>query len=372
MSQKRNKKKKVKLNIKGVIFLLSVVLVLFLVIFGIVKLVGAIKNASKNANESTEISEETSLSEETAETTPEVIEIEADLFNGIYSNYAILIDAETGEVIKSLNPDVEAYPASVTKMMTVLVAIEQCEDLSDTYTMPQEIYDYLFYQDLSVAGFERNEQVQIIDLLYGIMMRSGAECCLGVANYVSGNEPLFVNLMNEKANELGLEHTHFMNCTGEHDANHYSTVRDMAIILQAGLQNETFRQIISTHNYVSNATNIHPSGVSMTSTFDQCLYTYDAGGATMIGAKTGYTSQAGQCLASFAVIDGHEYILVTFGAMLSEGQTSTTVHLHANDAITVYTRYYSYLHNGATPSPTPQPTTAEQAQAQGEDGVYAG
>lgn len=369
MSKKHNRKKRIRINLKGILFLILVLSVLVLIITGITKLAGLIKSNSGKTEETT-VSSESAI--ETVAATPTPAEIDEDLFAGIYSTNAILIDAETGDVIKSQNADVEAYPASVTKMMTVIVVLENVDDLTATYTFPQEIYDYLYYQDLSVAGFERNEEVQILDILYGIMMRSGAECCLGAADYVSGGEAQFVTLMNQKAEELGLEHTHFMNCTGEHDENHYSTVRDMATILQYGLRNDTFREIISTHNYVSNPTNIHPSGITMMSTFDQCLYSYDAGGALMIGAKTGYTSQAGQCLASFAVIDGHEYILVTFGAMLSEGQTSTTVHLHANDAITIYSRYYLYLHGGNTPTPSPEPTTAAQAQAQGEDGVYAG
>lgn len=371
MARKRNVKKKVRINTKGIVFLAALVLIIVLVIVAISSIISAVSK-SKNTNETTNVSSSDADYSETTETSTEITEIDADLFSNLYSTNAVLIDAETGEILKSQNAFDESYPASVTKMMTVLVAIEQCDNLDDTFVMTQDIYDYLFYQDLSVAGFERGEEVTIRDLLYGIMMRSGAECCLGVANYISGSEAAFVTLMNQKATEMGLEHTHFVNCTGEHDENHYSSVYDMALILREGIQNPDFREIISTHTYVSNPTNVHPAGISFVSTFDQCLYTYDAGGATMIGAKTGYTSQAGQCLASFAEIDGHEYILVTFGAMLSEGQTSTTVHLHANDAISVYTRLYLYLHNGVPPTATPEPTTPAQAQAQSEDGVYAG
>lgn len=365
MKNKVSKKKRVRINSKGIIFLLAVFLVVFLLILGISKIVSSAKKSTESSTENIQ----SSLTVESSETIPTETEIDLDLFQGIYSQNAVLIDAETGSIIKSLNADTESYPASVTKIMTVLVAIENCDNLNDTYTMPQNIYDYLYYQDLSVAGFERNEEVKIEDLLYGIMMRSGAECCLGVAQYISGSEDAFVTLMNQKAQELGLEHTHFVNCTGEHDDNHYSTVYDMAQILRAGLQNQSFRDIISAHVYTTNGTNIHPNGLTFYSTFDQCLYSYDAGGATMIGAKTGYTSQAGQCLASFAQIDGHEYILVTFGAMLAEGQSSQTSHLHANDAINIYSRYYLYLHNGATATPTPEPTSFEQGQAQAEDGI---
>lgn len=257
-----------------------------------------------------------------------------DLLGSIYSNEAILIDAETGVVLDEKNPDTQAFPASVTKMMTLLIACEQLTDYEELSPLPREIYDTLYYQDLSTAGFECGENITINDLLYGLQLRSGAECCLGLANRVAGSEAAFVELMNNRAAELGMTGTHFTNCTGQHDANHYSTVRDMATLLRAGLQNDKFREVFSTSQYTSSATINHPGGLTIYSTFSQTMTSMDFEGGTFIGGKTGYTTEAGQCLATAATINGHEYIFVTFGAYRNEGDTSS--HLHTVDAINTY------------------------------------
>ena len=257
-----------------------------------------------------------------------------DLLGNIYSNEAILIDAETGVVLDEKNPDTQAYPASVTKMMTLLIACEQLSDYDELSPLPREIYDTLYYQDLSTAGFECGENVTINDLLYGLQLRSGAECCLGLANRVAGSEAAFVDMMNSRAEELGMTGTHFTNCIGLHDANHYSTVRDMAILLRAGLQNDKFREVFSTTSYTSSATINHPGGLTIYSTFYQTMNSMDFEGGAFIGGKTGYTTEAGQCLATAATINGHEYIFVTFGAYRAEGDSSS--HLHTVDAINTY------------------------------------
>ena len=266
---------------------------------------------------------------------------EMDLLGNIYSNEAILIDAVTGQVIDEKNPDTQAYPASVTKMMTLLIACEQLTDYDEVYPLPREIYDILYYQDLSTAGFECNEPITVNDLLYGLQLRSGAECCLGLAGRVAGSEAAFVELMNQRAAELGMNNTHFMNCTGDHDPNHYSSVRDMAILLQAGLQNEKFNEVFSTNIYQTTPTTIHPGGLIIYSTLSQTMSSMDFEGGTIIGGKTGYTSEAGQCLASVASINGHEYIFVTFGAYRAPGDTSS--HLHTLDAIHTYEALASAL-----------------------------
>ena len=267
-----------------------------------------------------------------------------NLLGSIYSNEAILIDAETGAELDSKNPDTQAYPASVTKMMTLLIACEQLTDYDELCPLSRDIYDTLYYQDLSAAGFECGENVTINDLMYGLQLRSGAECCLGLANRIAGSEAAFVELMNSRAAELGMTGTHFTNCIGLHDANHYSTVRDMATLLQAGLQNDKFREVFSTSSYTSSATINHPGGLTIYSTFSQTMSSMDFEGGTFIGGKTGYTSEAGQCLATAATINGHEYIFVTFGAYRNEGDTSS--HLHTVDAINTYQALAAVLNQG--------------------------
>jgi len=334
-----SKRRKKRLNARGIAFFTFLGLVLLL---GIILIIAAVNKSKSQKDEGTVsyiVSEETEVSETTEETTPSPTPAPSlNVIGSIYSSEAILLDAETGAVLDELNPDVQAYPASVTKLMTLLLACENLTDYDATYSIPREIYDDLYYKDLSTAGYEFGETITIDDMLYGLMLRSGAECCLGLAYNVSGSEDAFVVLMNERAEELGMTGTHFCNCTGLHDDNHYSTVRDMATLLLEGLKNDKFREVFSTMVYTSTPTTIHPGGLTIYSTFYQTLYSLDFEGGSFIGGKTGYTSQAGQCLATAATIDGHEYILVTFGAYPDTTQTNTTSHLHSADAINIYQR----------------------------------
>lgn len=348
-----NRKKKVKINPIGILTLIMFIIIIIIVVIAVKN---AVSHGDKKDPKKTNGSEVTEVSTEA--TIPTQTQIDLDIFEGIYSTNAIIIDAEDGTILKGLNEDVQAYPASVTKMMTTIVAIENIDNIDGQYVMPQSIYDYLFTTDLSTAGFERNETVRYSDLLYGTMLRSGAECCLGLAYSVGGDEAGFVEKMNAKAEELGMVNTHFMNCTGEHDPEHYSTVHDMAILLQYGLQNDTFRTLITASEYTSSSTTQHPDGIVMYNTFHQTLATTDAGGATLLGGKTGFTSEAGQCLASFASIDGHEYILVTFGASVPAGSSVYAGHLHTDDAFLIYARLAAYLTGGPTPTPRVAETIA--------------
>lgn len=331
------KRRRVRLNARGKAFLAGFC---FLVLITAVIII-SLESCRHNQDEPESTVFETYGSEQTVQ----VIETEPaaptptpmpqlDLLGNIHSNEAILIDAETGAVISEKNPDTQAFPASVTKMMTLLIACEQISDYNEVYPLPREIYDILYYQDLSTAGFECNEPITINDLLYGLQLRSGAECCLGLANRVAGSETAFVEMMNQRASELGMTNTNFMNCTGEHNANHYSTVRDMAILLQAGLENDKFREVFTTNVYQTTPTTIHPGGLIIYSTLSQTMSSMDFEGGSILGGKTGYTSEAGQCLASVALINDHEYIFVTFGAYRAEGDTSS--HLHTVDAINTY------------------------------------
>lgn len=338
------KRKRIRLNARGKAFLAGFCILVTAVAAVIIGLESSNKDkdGSEPLNSSVLLETEITASEQTEPPTPTPTPLPSlNLLTNIYSNEAILIDAETGAVLDEKNPDTQAYPASVTKMMTLLIACEQITDYNEVYPLPREIYDTLYYQDLSTAGFECNEPITINDLLYGLQLRSGAECCLGLANRVSGSEATFVDLMNQRAAELGMNNTHFMNCTGEHDANHYSTVRDMAVLLQAGLQNDKFREVFTTKVYQTTPTVTHPGGLIIYSTLSQTMSTMDFEGGTILGGKTGYTSEAGQCLASVALINDHEYIFVTFGAYRAEGDTSS--HLHTVDAINTYQALASVL-----------------------------
>lgn len=147
-------------------------------------------------------------------------------------------------------------------------------------------------------------------------------------------EEAFVSRMNQKAAELGMTATHFCNPTGLHDPEHVSTVRDMARLTEAALQNETFRKLFTTERYTVPATNCHPQGFTMHSTLLSQLDGTELHRGRILGGKTGYTGEAGLCLASLAEVKGRKYILVTAGAV---GNHSTAPY-HIEDAVTVYRR----------------------------------
>ena len=253
--------------------------------------------------------------------------------SGINSPNAILMQARGGKILGEINGDEQIYPASMTKIMTVIVAIENLDDLDQEITLTQEMFQGLYEQDATQAGFQPGETVRAIDLLYGAMLPSGAECCIALADTVGGSRDGFVELMNKKAQRIGMNGTHFCDTTGLHDPDHYSTVRDIAVLLRYALRNDTFREIIESPRHSTGVTNIHPSGITYYSTMFKNLSDPSVTGGKILGGKTGYTSEAGLCLASFAEIYDREYILVTAGA---SGNTGSP--LHVEDAVTIYNR----------------------------------
>lgn len=254
--------------------------------------------------------------------------------DGLNSPHAILLRADSGEVLAEKDADSTIYPASMTKMMTALLAIEANPDLDTPVTLPEEIFPALQAQNASLAGFQAGETATVRDLLYGAMLPSGAECCEALAREVSGSEEAFAARMNQKAAELGMTATHFCNPTGLHDPEHVSTVRDMARLTEAALQNETFRKLFTTERYTVPATNCHTQGFTMHSTLLSQLDGTELHSGRILGGKTGYTGEAGLCLASLAEVKGREYILVTAGA----GGDHSTAPYHIEDAVTVYRR----------------------------------
>lgn len=233
---------------------------------------------------------------------------------GLYSESAVLMGLDSGEVLFQKNSGEKIYPASLTKLMTALVILDQFEDLDHTVTLPGEVFDCLSGSGASMAGFLPGEQLTLRDLLYGCMLPSGADAAMGLACVTAGSEENFAELMNGKAAELGMAHTHFKNATGLHDPGHYTTVMDMAVQLRAGLKNPDFRELLTTFDYQTEPTNRHPGGVGLRSTLSSLMDTPSPDGVTLLGGKTGYTEEAGLCLASLAEKGGKEYIAVTAGA----------------------------------------------------------
>lgn len=230
----------------------------------------------------------------------------------ISSEYAVLLDVTDNKILAQRNPDTRIYPASMTKIMTLLVAAEHIEDMDDTFTMTYDIIAPLIAADASRAGFEEDETVTITDLLYGIALPSGADATTAIAIYLCGSEESFVQLMNEKVKDLGLENTHFTNASGLHDANHYSTPTDIALLMSYVMQNDICREILSTYQYTTSVTEQHPEGIPLESTMFSRMYGNEVTGITIEAGKTGYTDEAGHCLVSFSTdADGKCYVAVT-------------------------------------------------------------
>lgn len=234
----------------------------------------------------------------------------------ILSEYAIFIDRDSQEVLAEKGGFTVINPASMTKILTVLVAAEHIkeEDLDDTIIMTPEITDYGYIHKCSAAGFVKGEEVSVRDLFFGTILPSGADAAVGLAVYVAGDQDSFVELMNEKLKELGLSDTaHFTNCVGVYDEDHYCSAYDMAMILEAALDNELCREILSTRIHTIPEKEEHPDGLEMSNWFLRRIEDKEYGGK-VLGGKTGYVEQSGSCAASFGENAGNNYICVTVKA----------------------------------------------------------
>lgn len=231
------------------------------------------------------------------------------------SSYAILIDLETGNILAQKAADTIINPASMTKVLTVLVAAEHVNNLDDTFTITLNETDYSYINDCSSVGFAENEVVTVRDLFYGTILPSGGDAAAALAAYVAGSREAFVDMMNEKLEELGLSDTaHMTNCVGIYDENHYCTVYDMAMIMEAALDNDLCREVLSAHTYTTSSTEQHPEGITISNWFLRRIEDKDTGGE-VICAKTGYVNEAGSCAVSYGRdVNGREYICVTADA----------------------------------------------------------
>ena len=254
----------------------------------------------------------------------------------INSSHAILYNMNENTVLFEKEADTRTYIASLTKIMTTIVAIENIDDINEYVTIPYEALEGLIEANASVAGFKLGQIVTYKDLLYGILLPSGADAAKTVAYYIAGSEEKFVDLMNEKAENLGLTNTHFANTSGLDTDNHYSTVREMSIILKYALQNETFKEIYTTNTYTTS-----DNSLTFKSVYSNYLNRYNIENKYIYGSKTGYTTLAGYCLSTIANYDGVEYLLITTNA---DGTSNYPLHvMDANMIYDYYTSNYHYL-----------------------------
>ena len=266
-------------------------------------------------SQSNEITDTTAPTTESAPVYAQPDDSTKNLGANVLSSNAILISLDTHTITAQKAADVRIYPASMTKIMTLLVAAENITSLTDKATVSKDTTNYCYLEGATVAGFSPNETVTMEDLLYGIILPSGADATMTIADHIAGSEEEFVMLMNLKAEELGLRSTHFVNSSGLHHPEHYSTVHDIALILKAAIDNDICFKVLTAPYYITSITEQHPQGIELFSRTHTRISSIKINDLEIVGGKTGYTPEAGQCLATYAITsDGREYIFVSANA----------------------------------------------------------
>ena len=250
---------------------------------------------------------------------------------------AVLVDPDTGEILYEKNAHAHNYPASITKVMTCLLTLEAVDrgelSLEQTVTASSALHTGIG-EGASTADIKEGEQIRIIDLLYAALIPSANEACNVMAEAVSGDVASFVELMNTRAAELGMEDTHFSNTHGYHDDDHYTSAYDIYLMCREAMKHETFRTIVGSKNYTMPATNLHPepriirSTNALISNFRVAGYIYEY--AT--GIKTGSHDQAGYCIVASATYGGYTYIV----ACLGSPSVDSNVHGEMLDAASLF------------------------------------
>ena len=307
------------------------------------------KNKEETKNDQTVVTEEVPQNSEIVTTEPveEAVEPETIAYefesneatkniysDNVISTHAILVDESSDIIVASKGAKDRISPASMTKVLTVLVAAENVteEELDNTFTMTIDITDYSYVNDCSNVGFLVDEKVTVKDLFYGTILPSGGDAAVGLATYVAGSHEAFVSMMNQKLEELGLADTaHFTNCVGLYDEDHYCSVYDMAIIMKAALQNDLCREVLGTKCYTTVPTTEHPEGITISNWFLRRIEDKDTNGE-VLGAKTGFVAQSGSCAVSCQLSEnGTPYICATAG--------STSSWRCIYDHVEIYTQY---------------------------------
>lgn len=225
----------------------------------------------------------------------------------LIANSAVLIDAKTGIVLYDKNMNEKVFPASTTKILTTLVALEN--------TKPTDILKFSYNAVYNIGpgssnmGMKENEELTMKDALYGVMLKSANEVCMAIAEFISKDVDTFMKLLNKRAKEIGAVNTNFKNPHGYHNNDHYTTSYDMALIMQEAIKNEEFVKIISTKKYTVSQTNLSKEKILTNSNkliLENSPFYYE----NCVGGKTGFTNEAGNTLVSYAKKDGIDLIAV--------------------------------------------------------------
>jgi len=225
----------------------------------------------------------------------------ADAIPEITGEAAVLIDSRNGQLLYEKNSSQRMYPASTTKILTAIIALESGK-INDVVTISAESCNV----EGSAIGLQAGEKLPMIDLLYAMMLNSGNDAAMAIANHVAGSIEGFAELMNKKAAAVGAVNSHFNNPSGLPDPNHFTTAHDMALIASYAMQNPEFRKIVATQ--VRTIERADPLAQTFFANSNKLLWRYEGA----IGVKTGYTNDAGQCLVSAANRQGRELIAVVF------------------------------------------------------------
>ncbi len=226
---------------------------------------------------------------------------------------AMLMSLDTNEVLYSKDPDKKVYPASIAKIMTVTLMLESDRFDPDAHvTMTEEVQTIISGTGSAVSNLRVGEEITQLDLVYFVLMASYGDCAYLAALYYGDSVENFVAMMNEKAQALGLTGTHYSNPVGLHDPETYTTVRDIAVLTEYALKNNTFQTACESARYTVEATNFSGRRTLSTTNFLQdpnTNYYYQYAH----GVKTGYTDEAGRCLVSTAFYNGYRYLCIVMG-----------------------------------------------------------
>lgn len=225
----------------------------------------------------------------------------------IKSQAAIVYDIDTDIIILEKNSEEIRSIASLTKIMTVLTAILNIDDLSANITITNEMLQGIYW-NASVAGLKVGDTVTYLDLLYAAILPSGADATQVLAYAVSGNVSDFVTKMNEVALKIGATNTHYVNTSGLDQSEAYSTAYDQALILSYALQNPIFKMVYTTKSYTLS------NGLNVEATINKYNEILNLDTSKIIGSKTGNTTNAGLCMSALFDYENHEMLLITLGA----------------------------------------------------------
>ena len=240
------------------------------------------------------------------------------------STYMVLVDLDTDTIVAERDADKVVSPASMTKILTVLTAREFIDEtsLDDKFTITAEITDYVDENDCAAVGFKPGDEVTVRDLLYGTVLPSGADAAMGLAIYCAGSVDTFVEMMNQKVEQLGISSTaHFTNVVGVYNENLHCTMKDMAVILGVAVQDDLLRDVLSKRTYLTDIkyedNEDLKDGIEVSNWFLRRIEDKAMPGEC-IAAKTGFVDEAGCCAASyFEANNGKKYICVTGNAFSS-------------------------------------------------------